>query len=120
MKILIALLLVLALTQAGNAVRILHLPAGITTSLILPLEVFLGGFWAVLSVGMAVAIWRHSRATRRGWVLLMMFCLYIVARQVIFTRADYDRQRLPFLLLVAAVVIVIVLVQEKISKHGSE
>src|SRR5688572_45317 len=105
---LIALMLVLALVQAGNAIRALQLPA--VTSLIPPLEVLSGVFWAVLLSVMAVVLWRNpdSRAIRRSLVLLLVFSTYFVARLTIFARADYDRQRLPFVWLVASVVIVII------------
>lgn len=95
-------LAVLALVQAGLALRALRVPPELAAqvSLSLPLE-FVGGLlWAGVFVLLVVGRWlRQVRARRLTAPVLVVFALYNGGRWLIFTEADYDRGRLPFLLL---------------------
>ena len=100
----------LALIHAGAAWCAVQLPQEIAplVSLPMPLEFIAGvtwaGFFAFLTFRL---IRRHPRALRQSAWLLIGWIAYSVARLVIFARADYDQQRLPFLVVAAAIILLI-------------
>lgn len=97
---LILLSLAMALVGIGAAITALRLPPEIAeqVSLLPPLEVAAGVFWAVVFAAIAWRLWQRKPGAPRflGWAL-MAWIGYSVFRLSVFARADYDRQRLPFL-----------------------
>lgn len=53
--------------------------------------------WALALIWAAVHLWNKSGMKRVFWVCIG-FMFYSVARIFLYARADYDRQRLPFLM----------------------
>jgi hypothetical protein len=102
-----------ALVQAGAAYRAVTTPAEVVAVVALPLglEFVLSGIWALLfGYATFVLIRQTVRAAYRAIVLICVFILYSVARLVLFVRADYDRQRLPFLLILAILTLIFLVV----------
>ena len=97
---LILLSLTLALVGVGTAITALRLSSDIAeqVSLLPPLEVAAGIFWVVVFAAIAWRLWLRKPGAARalGWAL-MAWIGYSVLRLSVFARADYDRQRLPFL-----------------------
>lgn len=109
---LIALALLLTLFQAGAVWRALTIPAdlAVQVSLPLPLDIIAGTLWAAAFALVAAALLRrHPRAKVFLAWLVIGFMVYSLGRLAVFTRADYDRQRLPFLV-VATIVVAMALV----------
>lgn len=99
----------LALFQAGAAYRAATTPPALASVVALPLglEFVLSGIWTLLFSYAAFALIRHqSRAVYRAIMLMSVFIIYSVARLALFVRADYDRQRLPFLLIVVILILI--------------
>lgn len=100
----------LALIQAGAAWRALNVPQELAAqiSLPLPLEFVGGALWALLFALVTFALFRQlPRAFLwAGWSLIV-FIGYNMARWILFTQADYDRQRLQFLLLTSTLMLVV-------------
>jgi hypothetical protein len=98
------LMALLALFQIVSVIRVLNLPDDLAgqVSLLTPLDVIAGLVWAGIFTATVLALVRkHVHALRyAGWALLG-FVLYSIARLLFFSRADYDRGRLPFLLVIA-------------------
>lgn len=93
--LMIAALLALAGAQAVAAAAALT-PAPLPTSLWPPLEAALGVGWAVAALWMARRLWRRTATTAQALVLWSVFVWMQAARLAFFARADYDRQRWPF------------------------
>lgn len=104
---LIALTAALALMQAGAVVRTLQrLPElAALVSLNPPLELIAGGGWALLFGGITVNLLR-SRAAQPAILALCGFFIYSVVRLMLFAQADYDQNRLPFLILLSLCLLV--------------
>lgn len=125
---LIALALLLALFQAGAVWQALTVPADLAdqVSITRPFEVIASTAWAI---GFALAAWALLRRHPKGGIFLAWsiigFAVYSLGRLAVFARADYDRLRLPFLV-VATIVVVMVPVAylnrfhstEKLKQHG--
>jgi hypothetical protein len=100
-RLLTVLTALLAVVGAGMVVRALTLPPELAAlvSLNLPLEVAAGALWAAL---FALATWRLLRrrvyAVDQALGLVLAFATYSFIRLLLFSRADYDLGRLPFLL----------------------
>ena len=94
----------LALFQIVSVIRVLNLPDDLAgqVSLVIPLEVIAGLLWAgIFALTFLALVRKRIHALRyTGWALLG-FVLYSIARLLVFSRADYDRGRLPFLWVVA-------------------
>lgn len=98
--------LLMALFQAGAAAHALNVPA--LVSLQPGLEFVGGAFWAgAFTIG-AYRLYKDAPGSIRagGWLLVAFFG-YTVARLTLFTRADYDRERLPFVWTVAGLMTVL-------------
>ena len=99
---LIALAVVLALIGAGSAYNAVVR----TLTLAVPpvLDVVVGVLWAIMFASIALGLWqRRANARRRlGWALIGWIGDSLV-RLSLFARADYDRERLPFLLLIGGI-----------------
>jgi hypothetical protein len=103
----------LALIQVGAAVRAARVPAELAARISVPLtlELVAGLLWAGLFAGITIRLLaRKSGATR--WLAwgLIAFSLYNGLRWLAFTQADYDRGRLPVLLLAILFFVMIMVV----------
>lgn len=107
---LILLTAFLALLQLGAAIRTLRVPADLAgqISLPLPLEFVASGFWALLFALCTLNLIRlEKHAQRHTFRALIGFILYSVVRLLLFAQADYDQQRLPFLFITTAIMLLI-------------
>jgi FtsH-binding integral membrane protein len=88
------------LFQAGAALNALsHSPILLQNLSLLPaLEFVASALWALLFLTLAVQVWnkRHDVVRRMTWALLVWMG-YSLIRIIVFARADYDRGRIPFL-----------------------
>lgn len=103
----------LAVVQVGVAVQSLTLPAELASSvsLLLPFEFVAAALWAGVFALVGLQLWRQGRSLklrRLALILLGGFAVYSLARLAIFTQADYDRERIPFLLILTALFLFIV------------
>ena len=98
---------VLAIIEFGAAYRALNLPADLTISLSRPFEAIAALAWALL---LTAATWRvawfRERNLRTGVYVLVGFIVYSLARLLVFTRADYDHNRLRFLTVLTILVLI--------------
>jgi D-alanyl-lipoteichoic acid acyltransferase DltB (MBOAT superfamily) len=104
---LLALVLLLALFQAGAVARASQTPASLAEMVHLPaaLNLAMSLIWSLFAATVFILLWtRHKRAPAYAAALLLGFILYSAARLALFTQADYDRGRLP-LLVVASLVL---------------
>jgi uncharacterized membrane protein YhaH (DUF805 family) len=95
-----------ALHQAISAARVLTLPPELAARLTLPLplEFVAGVVWALVFAYLTLKLLRlHARRTA-GWALII-FVTYSLLRLFLFAQADYDQQRLPFLVIVTAILL---------------
>lgn len=90
----------MAFHQAANAIRALRLPLDVSLSA--PLEFLASLIW---SGGFALLAWRQR--ARPIWLALLGFAAYSAARIVIFARADYDRGRIPLLLVIIGLIMIV-------------
>jgi hypothetical protein len=95
---LILLTALLAVFQFGAALRALNVPPELRAQVSLPtaLEFVVGGLWALLFAAITVNLIR-GRALRPAVLIVSGFVIYSLARLIVFARADYDLNRLPFL-----------------------
>jgi hypothetical protein len=97
----------LAIFQFGAAYRVLRVPDDLAAqiSLRLPLEFVAAILWGMI---LSAATWRvyKSGSVRIGVYALVAFIVYSVARLLVFTRADYDQHRFPFLIGLTIVVLI--------------
>src|SRR5215813_11069325 len=106
-RVLLVLTAALALFQAGAFLQVFQIPADLAAQISLPLpaQAVASAFWAVLAVIVTVMLWqRRPNAKRLAVSLLVAFSIYSLIRLLLFTQADYDRQRLGFLTLLIALV----------------
>ena len=62
--------------------------------------------WAVLFASGIIKLWRHTQASAfRALMLIAVFFIFSGLRFAIFVRSDYDRQRLPFVILVVSLIV---------------
>ena len=118
---LIVLTAALALFQAVAAARTFTVPPQLTAqlSLPLPLEFVAGLWWALLFTFITVnLVQTRSQAVRwTGWALAG-FIVYSFVRLLLFTQADYDRERLPFLLVLTLLSVIVVALLLRRPRHG--
>ncbi len=101
----------LAVFQFGAAYRALRLPENVSVSLLPPLEFLAAVTWGIiLSAATWRMAWHKPRNLRTGIYVMVAFVVYSVARLFVFTRADYDHNRLRFLLVVTILVLIVALV----------
>jgi hypothetical protein len=99
----------LALFQLASALRALQIPPDLAArlSVPIPLEAAAGLAWAALFArASAFLVKRRTDALRYSAWVIAGFLAYSAARLALFARADYDRQRLPFLLAASGVGVV--------------
>jgi hypothetical protein len=95
------LLMAMALHQLIHVVNMLTLPVTLENLSLSPVfEVISGTIWMLVFTALSINVWRSFATTRQVIVLLTIFSLFQILRLAAFAQADYDRQRLPFLLLV--------------------
>jgi hypothetical protein len=98
---LIVFCLILALFQIITAWQVLQLPVAVVAALSFPpvVQIGLSAGWALLFLFAAGRLYQQKPgADRLAGGLIVAFILYSLGRLVVFARADYDRARLPFLL----------------------
>lgn len=95
---LILLTALLAVFQFGVALRALNVPPELRAQVSLPtaLEFVGAGLWALLFAAITVNLIR-GRALQPAVLIVSGFVIYSLARLIVFARADYDLNRLPFL-----------------------
>jgi hypothetical protein len=87
-----------AIFQFGAAYHALRLPSDLPVSLIPELEFVAAMIWgALLSAATWRVAWHKERNLRTNVYVMVAFVIYSVARLLVFTRADYDYNRLRFL-----------------------
>lgn len=98
---------VLAIIEFGAAYRAVNLPADVTISLSRPFEAIAALAWALLLTAATWRVtWYRERNLRTSVYVLVGFIVYSLARLLIFTRADYDHNRLRFLTVVTILVLI--------------
>ncbi len=105
-----ALMMALAWVQFGMAWRAVRLPAELVAAVQLPmaLDFVASVFWALTFAGVVWGLVRAwPQAKRAAGFVSVGFVIYSVVRLIVFTQAAYDRQRLPFLGLLALILIVL-------------
>jgi hypothetical protein len=109
-RLLMMLTALLAVVQVGATVRALQVPDAVAAriSLPLPLEAIASLLWVLLSLGVLALLWRRERRARlfAAW-LAVGFSIYSLIRLLLFSQADYDRGRFPFLLVVIAILLIL-------------
>ncbi|MBZ0287603.1 MAG: hypothetical protein K8I30_08305 [Anaerolineae bacterium] len=109
-RLLMILTALLAVVQIGAVARALRVPDAVAAriSLPLPLEAIASLLWALLSLGVLMLLWKRERRARlyAAW-LAVGFSIYSLIRLLLFSQADYDRGRFPFLLVVIAVLLIL-------------
>lgn len=98
--------------QVINAVRVLQVPADLAALLTLPLpfEFIISIGWALVFAWITFDLLRlRLRTTKRnyaGWAVFG-FVTYSLLRLFLFAQADYDQQRLPFLIILTALILIV-------------
>ena len=103
---LILLITFFTLMQAGGLIRTIQRSEVLSTQLTLsrPLEIVAGVVWLSVFGWLLWALIRNRpHAQFRAIVVTFGFIAYSVLRLVIFAQADYDRQRIPFLVLLLVI-----------------
>jgi hypothetical protein len=111
--LLVGLSAVLALAQLGAVLRWLNVPTDLAaqTRLILPLEWLAGGLWALFfTITAANLVRRRPGSMRQSAWMLGGFTIYSAARLLLFAQAEYDRNRLPFIVIFTTLFVVFVAV----------
>jgi hypothetical protein len=104
---LMVITLVLAIIEFGAAYRALNLPADVMISLSRPFEALAALAWALLLTAATWRVaWYRERNLRTSVFVLVGFIVYSLARLLIFTRADYDHNRLRFLTVMTILVLI--------------
>lgn len=100
-------------------IRVLQLPDNLTSqiSLSIPLEIIVS---SCLILALVYGIW--TLMIKKVWAVLWVRGIigiqlgYILLRLIIFAEADYDRQRLPFLVIIFLIVVGLLLLP-KVFQH---
>lgn len=112
---LIILTCIMMLYQIVWIGRVLSLPDNLKEriSLVVPLEVAISILFVTLfTYGLRALIVRTTYAVRYTIVILGLLIGYSLLRLILFAEADYDRQRLPFLVILFSIVCCLVLLPE--------
>jgi hypothetical protein len=107
---LIVLTGLLALYQVGAALQAMRLTDEMVSvvSLSPPLEFVAGILWALIFIAAFFGLLQgRQRAVRFAGLSIIGFATYSALRLLLFARADYDRQRLPILLVTTALMLII-------------
>ena len=119
--LLILALIVCALLQLGALMAALTLSPELQAqiSLIPALEPVAGVVWIGVFAYALARVWRTKRP-RAGLITLAAFIAYSVLRLAVFARADYDRGRLPFLIVGGAVLIGVLLLAARPTRPQAD
>lgn len=105
--------LLMTLFQIGAVLRVLQLPGNVVEqiSLSLPFELGISILWALV-FGWAVwtIVWNHRHALRYTVGITIGFIVYSTLHRIIFSRADYDQGRIPFLVAIIVITIGIAMI----------
>jgi hypothetical protein len=114
-RLLAAILIALALFQCVAAIRAAMRPPEITTtfSLIPALEIAAALVWGGLAGWAFLRLVRMRRAAV-GCGVIAAFVAYSALRLAAFARADYDRDRLPFVVGTAVIIIVLLVAARRV------
>jgi len=96
----------MTLVQAGGLIRTMQRSEALSTQLTLsrPLEIAAGLVWLTVFGWLLWALIRNRpHAQFRAVIGVIGFIAYSVLRLFIFAQADYDRQRIPFLVLLLVI-----------------
>jgi len=106
---LIALTAALTLMQIGAMVRAVSMPDNLAdrVSLFVPLEFAAASLWALIFAWVTVNLIRTRAIPPARWVLAG-FGIYSTVRLLVFAQADYDQNRLPFLLVVTLLALFVI------------
>jgi hypothetical protein len=109
-RLLILLTALLACVQFGAAMRALQVPPTVAEKISLPLllDFIASLLWTLISLAVMVLLWRRVRRARlyAAW-LAIGFSIYSLLRLLLFSQAEYDRGRFPFLLVVVALLTIL-------------
>jgi len=100
---LLFVLFLLVVYHVGAVIRALQLPTDTAEQLSLSPSLLLmtGVTWALLFGWVTIGLVRRKRGSvKRALMLIAVFIIYSALRLVVFTQSVYDRQRLPFLLMI--------------------
>lgn len=79
-------------------------------------------FWIGVFIWVTSSLWRGERSKHRALMLIIAFALYNIVRLGVFTQAEYDRQRLPFVLVMTILIVIgllmlrLILAEDKVTK----
>ena len=74
--------------------------------------------WSGVFMWAAVGLWQQKRIHRRALMLMIGFVIYNGVRLTIFTQAEYERQRLPFVwVMTILMVVVLLLIRQTWTEH---
>ncbi len=105
-------LISLTLVQGGAAARALTLPAAIAPVIHVPsvLDAIMGIVWGVVFAACAWVLRQSSRVRRRiALAVIGAYTGYALLRLIVFAQADYDQERLLFLLIMSVLILLLLL-----------
>ncbi len=112
---------VLTLFQIGAAIQVLQIPENVVEqiSLSLPFEFVVSIVWSLVFGWLAVVIVRnHHHALRYTIGATVGLIAYRALHRIIFSRADYEQGRIPFLVAIIVVIIGITLIALVIARRA--
>lgn len=122
-RILITLTIALTLLQIFSLRQVLNRPERLAQLLSLSpaIEVGAGLIWGVIFSGCVLKLVQGApNALGYTWLAIGGFALYSLIRLMFFARADYDRERLPFLIVITLCISVYCFIESKIFTHHRE
>lgn len=109
-RLLLTLMVGLAVYQASAAGYALNTPREISEQVALPMSLWFvsGVMWAVTALYGVRRLWRRERGSKAfaGWVIVG-FSIYSALRLFLYAAADYDRGRLPFLVIMVGLILLL-------------
>lgn len=124
----------LCLYQIFVLIHVLQIEETIRTALIpsVPVQIGLGILWLMLlgqtAIGLVI---KQALALRYGGWIVIAYVIYRLGYVILFVQADYNRNRLPFLILFTILVLIVPIMtllhregqinkQREVISHGSE
>ena len=107
-RTLLSLTALLVLFQFGAVVRTLNAPYPneVHINLSIPFELIASLLWMLAALAVFVLLWARVRGAKlyAAW-LAVGFSIYSLLRLLLFSQADYDRGRFPFLAVMLAIIL---------------
>jgi len=107
---LVTFITILLVYQTLNLIRVLQLEDMLGNSVVppVPLQLTLILIWLLTFTYLLLGVVRKWRFALRysGW-LIITYILYRLLYAVLFVQADYNRQRLPFLLVTISLILIV-------------